>query len=83
MQVRYLSGEKALRKVTLINELNSPDQGMIHISRPLGRALLGAEEGDEIEVLVDSSVREAIAENVVKGKPPESAKKQQPNTSVE
>ncbi len=70
VRIRYLSGENTVLEVVLSNELNSPNQGIVHINRPLGQALLGMEEGDEIEVLVGSYVRKAIIEKVIRGTTP-------------
>jgi tetratricopeptide (TPR) repeat protein len=41
-------------------------QGVIHYRSPVASALLGAEEGDEVEVLVGSHIRPAIIENISK-----------------
>ncbi len=66
VHVRYLSDTQTIIKVTLSEKLNAPDQGIVHVKEPLGRALLGMEEGDEIEVLIGSYLREAIIERVTK-----------------
>ena len=68
VRVRYLSGPEATREVMISNEFSDPDRGIVHVGSPLGRVLLGAEEGDEIEVLIGSYVREAVIERVIKGK---------------
>lgn len=67
VRVRYLSGTRTTIEVTLSDEINAPDRALVHIGQPLGKALLGAEEGDEIEVLVGSYVRQATIERVTKG----------------
>lgn len=59
VRVQYLEGDKATLLITLSDVENKPDKGIIHISQPLGEALLGAEEGDEIDVLIGSRVRKA------------------------
>ncbi len=64
--VRFLSGTEPAFKVTLSDEVNAPDRDIVHVDRPLGHALLGAEEGDEIEVLVGNIVREAVIDRVTK-----------------
>ena len=66
VHVRYLSGTQSIIKVTLSETINAPDQGIMHVKEPLGRALLGMDEGDEIEVLIGSYLREAIIEKVTK-----------------
>lgn len=67
VRVTYLDGDRAPREVTLSNTRNAPDLGIVHVSEPLGWALFGAEEGDEIEVLVGNSVRMARIEKLFKG----------------
>lgn len=67
VRVAYLDGDRAPREVTLSNTRNAPDLGIVHVSEPLGWALFGAEEGDEIEILVGNSVRMARIEMVFKG----------------
>ena len=37
-----------------------------HDDRPLGHALVGADEGDEVEVLVGNLAREAVIDRVIK-----------------
>ncbi len=62
----YLDGDRTPRKFTLSNTRNAPDLGIVHVTEPLGWALYGAEEGDDIEVLVGNSVRMAKIEKVIK-----------------
>jgi transcription elongation GreA/GreB family factor len=38
----------------------------VHHETPVAQALLGAEEGDEVEVLVGSYVRPAVVERIIK-----------------
>jgi transcription elongation GreA/GreB family factor len=66
VRVVYLGGDGAHRDVTLSNTRNAPDLGIVHVSEPLGWALFGAEEGDEIEVLVGNAVRLARVEKITK-----------------
>ena len=67
VQVRYLSGTEPALKITLSDQVNAPNRGIVHVDRPLGHALVGAEEGDEIEILVGNFVREAVIERVIRG----------------
>ncbi len=68
IQVRYLTGAQNTLEVTISRSINRPDQGIVHVSEPLARALLDseAEEGDEIEVLVGNYVRRALVERITK-----------------
>jgi Transcription elongation factor, GreA/GreB, C-term len=54
--------------VRLTTSANDPERGMLSITSPLGRAILGAEEGDEIEFqLDDDRLRKGLIESVQKG----------------
>ncbi len=66
VRVRYLTGSGNTLEVALSNTKNDPQNGIVHVSEPLGTALIGAEQGDEIEVLVGSYVRRALIERVTK-----------------
>ena len=66
VRVRYLSGDQRIVQVTLSATINAPREGIIHVDQPLAQALIGADVGDEVELLVGSYVRKAIIENVEK-----------------
>lgn len=78
VRVRYLTGGDSVLEIRLSQTKNDPQQGVVHIEEPLGASLLGAEEGDEIEVLIGSYVRKALIEKVSKA----SAKSPMPGCSV-
>lgn len=63
VRVRYLSGGNTV-EVTLSEFAGAPERGVVGMEQPLGRALLGAQEGEEIEVLVGSYIRKAVIERV-------------------
>ena len=63
---QYLSGEKSKIRVTITSGSNDPASGMININEPLAEALLGEEEGEEIEFLVGSYVRRVQIEKIEK-----------------
>lgn len=67
VRVIYLQGDNSAREVTLSDKRNAPELGIVHVTEPLGWALFGAEEGDEIEVLVGNSVRMARVDRITKG----------------
>jgi hypothetical protein len=67
VRVRYLDGGGTAIDVTLSARVNDPKRDIVHTGEPLGSALLGAEEGDEVEVLVGNQVRRAVIERVTKG----------------
>lgn len=64
VRVRYLSDEKRTIRVTISKTQSDTSQGVVHYKTPLGKALLGAEEGDEVEVLVGSYIKSAVVEAI-------------------
>jgi transcription elongation GreA/GreB family factor len=65
VRVRYLGGDKTVVQFTISAEQSDPSNGVIYHKKPIAEALLGAEEGDEVEVLVGSYMRQAILEKIV------------------
>jgi hypothetical protein len=65
VQVKYTSGSAARVRFTISDKQSDPSKGIVHHLSPMGKALLGAEEGDEIEVLVGAYVRSAIVEKIM------------------
>ena len=57
--------EKPLR-VRLSRTENKPEAGVISVTEPLGEALLGASEDDEVEIRVSGRVRVAHIERIEK-----------------
>ena len=66
VRVRYLTEDKKTVRITISKTLSDPDNGVIHFQSPIAKALLGAEEGDEVDVLVGSYVRPAVVESISK-----------------
>ncbi len=66
VRVRYLTDDKKTMRITISRKLSDPAQGVIHWQTPIAKALLGAEEGDEVDVLVGSYVRPAVIESIFK-----------------
>lgn len=66
VRVRYLTGDDATVLVTISDRLNDPDNGIVSAHEPLAKAILGAEEGEEVELLIGRYVRKALIESVVK-----------------
>lgn len=64
VRVKYLSGTANTIEVTITDGQSSADKGLISVDQPLGRALMGGQEGEEIEVLVGSYIRKALIEKV-------------------
>jgi transcription elongation GreA/GreB family factor len=66
VRFRYLTDDKKTLKVTISKAQSDTSQGIIHYRTPVASALLGAEEGDEVEVLVGSYIRPAMVESISK-----------------
>lgn len=66
VRVRYLTGDKRIIKITISNTRSDPSHGIVHHRTPVASALLGAEPGDEVEILVGSYIRPAIIEDISK-----------------
>jgi very-short-patch-repair endonuclease len=67
VRIKYLTDDRKTLHVTISRAKSDPSQGIIHYKTPVAQALLGAEEGDEVEVLVGSYVRPAIVERIIRG----------------
>jgi hypothetical protein len=68
VRVRHLTGDRNVIEVTISATQSDPSQGIVHQNAPIAKALLGANEGDQVEVLSGSYVRPAIVEAIVKGR---------------
>jgi very-short-patch-repair endonuclease len=67
VRVKYLTDDRKTLHITISRAKSDPSQGIVHYETPVAQALLGAEEGDEVEVLVGSYVRPAVVERIIKG----------------
>ena len=67
VKFRYLTDDKRTINVTISKAQSDTSRGIIHHRTPVAAALLGAEVGDEVEVLVGSYIRPAIVERISKG----------------
>ncbi len=65
VRVRYLTDDKKVVQFTISAERSDPANGIIHFKRPIAEALLGAEEGEEVEILVGSYLRQAVVEKIL------------------
>ncbi|MCB1526945.1 MAG: DUF4011 domain-containing protein [Hyphomicrobiaceae bacterium] len=66
VRVRYLDQDKKMLQVTITTQTSNTALGLIHFEAPIAQALLGAEEGDEVEILVGSYVRAAVVEKITR-----------------
>ena len=66
--VLLFSDETRRRSVTIVDGRNDLDKEHLSVSTPLGKAVLGAEEGDEVSFrLDDGRERKVLIESVDKG----------------
>ena len=69
--VLLFSDDIRRRSVRLVESKDDLEKGHLSIASPLGKAVLGAEEGDEVEFrLDDGRQRKALVESVEKGPAP-------------
>jgi transcription elongation GreA/GreB family factor len=61
--VRYNDTNK-LRRIFLSDIENKPEAGIVHVTQPLGAAVLGAEVDDEIEFPHGKETRSAVIERI-------------------
>jgi len=61
--VRYNDTNK-LRRIFLSGTENNPDQGIVHVTQPLGAAILGAGVDEEIEFPHAKGMRTAVIERI-------------------
>jgi hypothetical protein len=66
VRVRYLTEDKRTIRIKISRTESDPARGIVHHSTPIASALLGAELGDEVEVLVGSYIRPAVVEVISK-----------------
>ena len=66
VRVKYLTDYRNTLHITISRAKSDPSQGIVHYETPVAQALLGAAEGDEVEVLVGSYVRPAVVERIIK-----------------
>jgi transcription elongation GreA/GreB family factor len=66
VRVRYLTDDKRTVNITISKAATNIAKGIVNEKSPMAEALLGAEKGDEVEVLIGSYIRSAIIEQVSK-----------------
>ena len=67
VRVRYLDGDCKVMQLIISATKSDLGSGIVHSEAPIAKALLGAEEGDEVEVLNGPYVRPAVIESISKG----------------
>jgi very-short-patch-repair endonuclease len=66
VRVKYLAGNRDTLQITISKTKCDPSQGIVHHEKPVAKALLGAQVGEEVEVLIGSYVRRAVVESIMK-----------------
>ena len=66
VRIRYLSDDKRVAQFKISLEPSDLSNGIINFKMPIAEAVLDAEEGDEIEILVGSYLRHAVVEKILK-----------------
>jgi len=65
VRVTYLAGGKEVR-VKITRDSSDAEKGIIHCATPLAEALLGAEEGEEVSILIRNQVQRARVEEIIR-----------------
>ncbi len=65
VRVRYLSDDKRVVQLKISLEQSDISNGIINYKMPIAEAILDAEEGDEVEILVGSYLKPAIVEKIM------------------
>jgi transcription elongation GreA/GreB family factor len=66
VRLKYLDGDRNTLQITISKGGSDPAQGIVNHQTPVAKALLGAEVGDEVEVLIGSYVRPAVVERITR-----------------
>lgn len=67
--IRYDDQPDRRLSVRLSNTENNPDNGIVHVSQPLGSAILGASLDEQLTVTVGNRTRTAVIEKIEKPRP--------------
>ncbi len=66
VRIRYLSDDQKIIQVTISSGVSNTADGVVNHEAPIAQALLGAEEGEQVEILVGSYVKPAVVERIIK-----------------
>lgn len=66
VRVRYLTDDRKIVQFTISKGRSDASKGLINEASPIATALLGAEQGEEVEVLIGSYIRRAVVEQIIK-----------------
>lgn len=65
VRVRHLTDDKRVVQFRISRDQSDASNGVVYYKGPIAEALLGAEEGEEVEILVGSYLRPAVLEKIV------------------
>jgi hypothetical protein len=66
VRVRYLTDDKRTMQLTISKGQPDASSGIINEHSPIAQALLGVEQGEEVEVLIGRYIRRAVVEHIFK-----------------
>ena len=58
--------DNRVRRFRLSTDSNKPEDGVVHVSQPIGKALLGNGVEEEVELIVDGKPRIVVIEKISK-----------------
>ncbi|WP_320197094.1 DUF4011 domain-containing protein [Agrobacterium rosae] len=64
VRLRYLDRAQETYQFTIVKDPSAPEKGLVNRSAPLAKAVLDAEVGDELEILLGSLIRKAVVESI-------------------
>ncbi len=64
VRLRYLDRGQETYQFTIVKDPSAPEKGLVNQNAPLAKAVLDAEAGDELEILLGSTIRKAVVESV-------------------
>jgi very-short-patch-repair endonuclease len=67
--IRYNDQPDRRLSIRLSDSENNPDNGIVHITQPLGTAILGASLDEEVTVKIGNHTRTAVIEKIEKPRP--------------
>jgi transcription elongation GreA/GreB family factor len=54
--------------VRLSDTVNKPDEGIVHVDRALGAAILGASVDEQVSIKIGDQIRTAVVERIEKAR---------------
>jgi transcription elongation GreA/GreB family factor len=69
--IRYNDQPDRRLSIRLSDSENNPSDGLVHVSQPLGTAILGASVDEEITMRIGNRTRTAVIEKIEKPRPVE------------